>query len=154
MVLRFLFLACLISVPLLSLSQESGKEKSRVADTKPSAVASKTVIVYVAGDVLSPMGVRMGDSNPTTILKILEVAGGPNPTASLHKAKIIRKGENGRLEIPVDLTDILSGKAPDITLQADDILFVPRSSAKSSRKQIQIYDVPSSVPLRGPIYNR
>jgi hypothetical protein len=57
MVLRFLFLACLISVPLLSLSQESGKEKSRVANTKPPAVVPEKIIVYVVGDVHSPMGV-------------------------------------------------------------------------------------------------
>jgi polysaccharide export outer membrane protein len=150
MLLRFLFLVCLISVPPLSVGQESGKEKSRVADTKP-VVVSKKAIVYVVGDVHSPRGVDIADTG-STILKILAMAGGPNPTASLHKAKIIRRAENGPIEVPVDLRDILSGKAPDITLQADDILFVPRSNAKSSGKQI--YDVPSSVPLQGPIYNR
>ncbi len=95
----------------------------------------------------------MEDTGPITVLKILEMAEGPNPTASLHKAKIIRKGENGRIEIPVDLKDILSGKAPDMTLQAGDILFVPRSSSKSAaRKPLNeiFYDVPPYDPLQGP----
>jgi hypothetical protein len=130
------------------------KEKLRLPDTKPPAVVSKKVIVYVVGDVHSPKGVDIADTGGT-VLKILAMAEGPNPTASLHKAKIIRRAENGPIEVPVDLTDILSGKSPDITLQADDILFVPKSNAKSSRKQRDdFYDVPSSVPLQGPIYNR
>ena len=57
-----LFLSCLISAHL-SLSQESGKP--RVPATKPPAVVSKD-IVYVVGDVHSPVGVRMGDTAPTT----------------------------------------------------------------------------------------
>jgi polysaccharide export outer membrane protein len=104
------------------------------------------------------MGVGLEGTGSTTVLKILAMAEGPNPTASLHKAKIIRKTENSRLEIPVDLTEILSGKAPDVTLQAGDILFVPRSSSKSAGKPlIEIfYDVPPYDPLHGPtpIYNR
>ena len=138
MALRFLFLACLVSVPIFSLSQESSKETSRVADTKPAAVVPKTVIVYVVGDVHSPTGVGITDARPTTVLKILEMAEGPNPTASLHKAKIIRKAKMLAIEIPVDLTDILSGKAPDITLQAGDILFVPRVVQQGPQPQTRI----------------
>jgi len=105
------------------------------------------------------MGVGIGNTGPITVLKILAIAEGLNPTASLHKAKIIRKGENGRIEIPVDLREILAGKAPDVTLlHAGDILFVPHSPSKSARKpQIEIfYDVPPYDPLHGPtpIYNR
>ncbi len=153
-----LFLVCLISAHL-SLSQESHKANSRVPATKPSAVVSKGGTVYVMGDVHSPMGVSMGDTGPITVLKILAMAEGLNPTASLHKAKIIRKGENGRIEIPVDLKEILAEKAPDVTLLAGDILFVPRSSSKSVPRKPPneiFYDVPPYDPLQGPtpIYNR
>jgi len=156
MLLRCLFfLVCLISAHL-SLSQELSKP--RIPATKPPAVVSKD-IVYVMGDVHSPMGVRLEGTGPTTVLKILEMAEGPNPSASLHKAKIIRKGENGRIEIPVDLKEILTGKAPDVSLQAGDILFVPRSSSKSAPRKPPneiFYDVPPYDPLQGPtpIYNR
>ena len=157
MVLRFLLL-CLISIPLLSLCQESGKAKPRVPDTKPPEVVSKAGIVYVVGDVHKPMGVGMGDTGTTTVLKVLANAEGTNPTANLHKAKVIRRGENGPTEVPVDLKEILVGKAPDMTLQASDILFVPRSPSKSARKpqNEDFYDVPPSDPLQGPtpIYPR
>jgi protein involved in polysaccharide export with SLBB domain len=158
MVLRFLSLACLISVPLLSLSQESGKAKPRVPVTKSPGAVSKAGIIYVVGDVHKPMGVVMKDTGPITVLKALATAEGANPTASLHNAKILRKGENGPTEVPADIKEILSGKAPDVTLQADDILFVPRSAGKSARKpqNEHFYDVPPSGPLQGPtpIYTR
>lgn len=156
MVIRVLFLACLFSVPLLSLSQESGKEESRVADSKPPEAVLKAGTIYVVGDVHKPVGVPWKDTAPITVLQVLSMAGGVNPTTSLHKARVIRKGENGPTEVPVDIKEILAGKAPDVTLQADDILFVPSSARKSARKpqNEDLYDTPPSVPLQGPIYNR
>ncbi len=150
MVLRVLSLACLISVPLLSLSQESGKAKPPVPDTKPLDAD----IIYVAGDVHKPVGVPLTNAGSVTVLQALATAEGINPTASLHKAKIIRKGENGRIEISIDLKEIFVGKAPDVTLQAGDILFVPRSTSARKSPYENFYDAPSSVPLQGPIYNR
>ena len=152
MVLRFLFLACLISVPLLSLSQESGKEKARVAGTKPPIGVSKTGIIYVVGDVHRPMGVAMKRTGPVTVLQALATAEGTNPTANLHHAKIIRKGQYGPTEIPIDLKKIGQAKTPDVTLQAGDILFVPRGNRRLTEEYL--YDAPPSVPLQGPIYNR
>jgi polysaccharide export outer membrane protein len=81
------------------------------------------------------MGMSMKDTSPITVLKALATAEGANPTASLHHAKIIRKGENGTTEVRVDIKQIMQAKAPDVTLQADDILFVPRSVGKSSCKR-------------------
>ena len=43
----------------------------------------------------------------------------------------------------------MQAKAPDVMLQADDILFVPSSAGKSARKP-QYYDAPPSDPLQGP----
>ena len=157
MSLRCLFLlVCLFSAHL-SLSQESGKANPRIPVTEPPKVVSKGGIVYVVGDVHKATGVVMGDTGPTTVLKVLAMAKGVKPTASLHKAKIIRKGEHGPTEVPVDIKEILAGKAPDVTLQADDILFVPRSASKSSMQKIEIYyDVAPSAPMQdaAPIYIR
>ena len=72
----------------------------------------------------------MKDTGAITVLKALAMAGGANPTASLHHANIIRKSENGPIQVPVDIKEILAGKAPDVTLQAGDILFVPIVAVK------------------------
>ena|SRR5437868_6354117 len=151
MLLRFLFLVCLISAHLC-LSQESGKAKPRVPVTKPPEVVSEAGIVYVVGDVHAPTGVVMEVTGPITVLKALAMAEGANPTANLRNAKIIRKDENDTTKVPVDITKIMEAIAPDVTLQADDILFVPSSAGKSARKpKNDFYDVPLSAPLQGPI---
>jgi len=44
--------------------------------------------------------------------------------------RIVRKGPTGMTETVVPLKKMLEAKAPDVTLQADDILFVPISGAR------------------------
>jgi hypothetical protein len=42
----------------------------------------------------------------------------------------MRKGAAGMTETPVELKKILKAQAPDLQLQADDILVVPTSTGK------------------------
>jgi hypothetical protein len=52
-------------------------------------------------------------------------------TAAKKSARIIRTNQDGsKTEIPVDLGKIIRGKAPDATLAANDILFVPDSKGR------------------------
>jgi polysaccharide biosynthesis/export protein len=88
-------------------------------------------IIYVVGDVGRPSGL-MVDNGTLTVLQALALAGGANRTAKLNDARILRKsdGPNGLSETPLKLKKMLEAKAPDVTLQANDILFVPLSGAK------------------------
>jgi len=86
-------------------------------------------IIYVVGDVGRPSGLLV-DNGQLTVLQALALAGGTNHTAKLGGARIIRKGPNGMTETPVQIKKMLEAKIPDLTLQADDILFVPVSAAK------------------------
>lgn len=99
-----------------------------------TVVVSKAGIVYVVGDVRQPSGFVM-DNPQLTVLQLIALAQGANPTASLDHTKLIRKTENGMTEIPVSVKKIMESKAPDVRLQADDILFVPSSAAKSGTKR-------------------
>lgn len=45
-------------------------------------------------------------------------------------ARIIRKTPSGMTETRIQLKKMLEAKVPDVTLQADDILFVPLSGAR------------------------
>lgn len=94
-----------------------------------TVVVRRADIVYVVGDVSKPSGFLM-DSGSLTVLQAIALAGGTNRTAKLSAAKIIRKGPGGMTETPVQLKKILSAKAPDLSMQADDILFVPTSAAR------------------------
>ena len=57
------------------------------------------------------------------------------PDAALNKSKLIRRTPNGPKEMPLHLKDMLASKAPDVRLQAEDIIFVPNSAAKSASKR-------------------
>lgn len=92
---------------------------------------TKADLIYVVGDVKKPSGIIMEDRDDLTVLQAVAMAEGVNRTASKNKAKIFRKTEDGgKIEIPVRLGDILAGKAPDPTLAANDILFIPDSRGK------------------------
>jgi len=86
-------------------------------------------IVYVVGDVGRPSGLLV-DNGTLTVLQALALAGGTNRTAKMSGARIVRKTPSGMTETPLQLKKMLEAKVPDVTLQADDILFVPVSGAR------------------------
>jgi len=91
-------------------------------------------IIYVVGDVGRPSGLLV-DNGSLTVLQALALAGGTNHTAKMGGTRIIRKGPTGMTETKVPLKKMLEAKAPDINLQADDILFVPLSGARVAAGQ-------------------
>jgi polysaccharide export outer membrane protein len=92
-------------------------------------IVRKADLVYVVGDVGRPSGFLM-DSAHLTVLQAIALAGGTTHTANLGGTRIIHRGPDGLTETPVELKKILRAKAPDVTMQADDILFVPTSATK------------------------
>jgi polysaccharide export outer membrane protein len=86
-------------------------------------------IIYVVGDVGKPSGLLV-DNGTLTVLQALALAGGTNHTAKMGGVRIIRKGPTGMTETRVPLKKMLEAKAPDVTLEADDILFVPVSGGR------------------------
>jgi polysaccharide export outer membrane protein len=93
-------------------------------------------VVYVIGEVRRPGGFVLNDKQSISILQVLAQAEGLAPTASPQNSKIIRPipGAN-RIEIAVNLKDLLQGKIKDMTLQPEDILFVPDSYAKGALRR-------------------
>jgi len=122
------------SVMLSNDAMESAKSNIEVfpGDT---VVVSRAGVVYVVGDVHKPSGVIMDNGTDMTVLQALAMAEGTNPTAKLNNAKLIRTTATGRQELPLALKDMLSSKAPDMRLQAEDIIFVPSSAAKSAGRR-------------------
>jgi hypothetical protein len=148
MLLRLPLSVCLIFASLLSLGQESGTVKPRVPRVPAGPGAfSKAASIFVVGEVHTPTGVVLEKNRRITVMDALELAEGANPTANLHGAKIIRKGENGPTEIPVDIRKILAAKASDVALQAGDVLFIPRGKSPQKKRVDLYYDVAPSAPL-------
>ena len=97
-------------------------------------VVSKAGIVYVVGDVKEPMGIIM-DNPHFTVLQAIAMAHGTNPTAKMGSAKLIRSVDGAPTEVPIPLDKILAAKSTDVTLHADDIVFVPNSLAKTATRR-------------------
>ena len=91
-------------------------------------------LVYVIGEVHKPGGFVLHDQETVSVLQALSMSEGLLHTAGPQKARILRaqSGQGQRQEIPVNLNHILDGKAEDVTLRADDILFVPDSKPKTA----------------------
>jgi len=117
-----------ITVPLRS---SNGELTSNIAlQPGDTVVVQRAGIVYVLGDVGRPGGFVI-DSDYMTVVQALALAQGAATTASLNKAKLLRRTASGVKEIPLPLKAILQSKIPDQVVQAGDIIFVPSSAAKS-----------------------
>jgi polysaccharide export outer membrane protein len=90
-------------------------------------------IVYVVGEVRKPGGFVLQNNENISVLQALALAEGPTHTSAIGQTRIIRTdpATGRRTEIPMNLSKIFSGKAPDTYLQPKDIVFVPNSAAKS-----------------------
>ena len=71
-------------------------------------------------------------------LQVLSLAEGLDAMASAKSARILRQDEGGgaRTEIPVNLRNIMQGTASDISLRANDILFIPDNKARSAGMRV------------------
>jgi len=100
-----------------------------------TVVVGKAPVVYVVGEVVTPSGFLLDGTESLTVLKAIAMAHGTVHGARLDGTKVIRKNDKGFIEIPVPLSKIMSAKADDVELQADDIVFVPTSAAKNAARK-------------------
>lgn len=87
--------------------------------------------VYVIGNVKRTGAYPIGDGDDTTVLKVIAMTEGllqyTNKNAFIYRRE---GGKSDRSEIPVELSRIMTHKAPDIHLQPNDILYIPDSTGK------------------------
>ncbi len=82
--------------------------------------------VYVVGNVRKPGSFPVEDASDTTVLKMLAYSEGLLPHS--HKTAFIYRKEPGsgvKNEIPIPLQQIMARKAADISLQPNDVLYIP-----------------------------
>ena len=117
----------------LDLPRNLADDLSKDVEVLPgdTILVPRAPIIYVVGDVGRPSGLLV-DNGTLTVLQALALAGGTNKTAKMGGVRIIHKGPTGLTEQEVPLKKMLRAQAPDITLQADDILFVPVSGARAA----------------------
>lgn len=116
----------------------SGKDLAANIEVRNGDVinVSSAQVVYVVGAVTKPGGFPMTDvSSGVSVVQAVALAEGLKTVAS-HHALIVRQStsESARLEIPVDLGQMMAGKTADVPLAPNDILYVPKSGTKMTLK--------------------
>jgi len=91
-------------------------------------------MVYVIGEVQRAGGFVLTDGKAISLLQALALAGGLDKMAQPKRAGLLRPSPEStqRTEIPVDLTKIMAGHAPDVPMLPGDILFVPNNTPKQA----------------------
>jgi polysaccharide export outer membrane protein len=91
----------------------------------------KAGIVYVLGDVAHPGGYVMQNDSQLTVLQAIALAAGTSKTASEKRVRLVRTIDGLSHSIDLPLRDMERGRAPDVPLRANDILYVPFSLTKN-----------------------
>jgi polysaccharide export outer membrane protein len=86
--------------------------------------------IYVMGNVKKPGAFPVQDGFDTTIMQMLALAEGLMPFANKQAFIYRREAGGNKNEIPVSLDKIMNRKAPDVTLAANDILYIPDNHGK------------------------
>lgn len=96
-----------------------------------SILIPRAGIVYIVGNVAKPGGYVLDGRNTLTVEEAMGLAGGGGHAAKLQKAELVRSLPDGRKEmIDIAVNQIFAGKAPDVALKDQDILYVPTDTRK------------------------
>ena len=116
----------------IELSKDPAAMAANNVELQPgdTVIVAKAGIVYVLGEVYRPGGFISNSTGGVTVLQVIAAAGGPTHLASAGKTKLLRRGANGVVQTRIPLQKLLEGKASDIPVMPDDILYVPSSRVK------------------------
>jgi polysaccharide export outer membrane protein len=113
-----------------------------------TVIVPKAGIVYVLGQVTKPGGYVSTSNGGFTVLQIMAAAGGPTYLASEDKTTMMRRGPNGLMKnTTIPLGKMLRGKMGDMSVQPDDILYVPLSGAKAVFSPVTIFSLASQAAI-------
>jgi polysaccharide export outer membrane protein len=118
----------------------SGKDAASVPEVKNGDLISVSAaqVIYVVGSVTKPGGFTIADpSAGVSVVQAVALAEGLKSVAS-RRGLIIRQStsDRARLEIPVDLGQMMAGKMTDVQLAPNDILYIPSSGTRKTLKAL------------------
>ena len=103
--------------------------------TGETILVSRCGVVYVGGNVGRPGAYPICESNHTTLSQVIALAQGTKPNSYTNRTILLRSSGTGtRVVQKVKLEDMLRGRTVDITMQPDDIVFIPPSALKATGK--------------------
>ena len=133
----------------LHISKDPVEMAASNVDLQPgdTVVVPRAGIVYILGEVTRPGGYVLNSTGGITVLQIVAVAGGPTHIASAGKTRLLRRTENGFQEQQIDVKKLLRGKAQDVSVRNEDILFIPSSALKQTMNASALVAVAASTAI-------
>jgi polysaccharide biosynthesis/export protein len=119
----------------------SGHDSAENIIVKPNDVISipRTSVVYVLGQVRKAGGFPLNSHDSISLVRALSLAEGLDRNASPKRARIMRAaaGDSNKADEQqlVNVQDILAGKAEDIQLHPNDVLYIPNSATGSAARR-------------------
>jgi polysaccharide biosynthesis/export protein len=119
-------------VKLRSVMTAATREDNIVIRPHDIVSVPRADMVYVLGEVPRAGAFPLNEREAVTILQAVSLAGGLTSYANAKEARILRRsGSNkGRTEMAINVKAIVSGSQPDVSLQSEDILFIPSSTSR------------------------
>ena len=120
-----------VQVDLKSLMEAQNSSENFLIEPHDVISVPAAQLVYVVGRVKKAGGFALGGRPSLSVVQALALAEGFDPLAAPERARILRRGATLEQQIPVDMKKVLAGKAEDILLHPNDILYVPNSFGKA-----------------------
>jgi polysaccharide biosynthesis/export protein len=128
------------SVQIIDMTRlQKGEDLSANAEVQNGDIISVSAsqVVYVVGAVTKPGGFTLTDpGSGMSVVQAVALAQGFTSVAATHHGLIIRQStsDTARQLVPVDIAQLVTGKATDVRLAPNDILYIPESGTKKTLK--------------------
>ena len=103
------------------------------ADVRPGDLVAvvRAGNIFALGEFQRPGTYPLLGARRLTLMQAISLAGGPTSTAGLSKVRVFRQnGDGTRIEFTVDFAKLAKGESPDFAVEAEDIIYIPRSGAR------------------------
>ena len=118
-------------IPVESLIDEADPALNLVLDGGEEIRVPEAGRIFVVGNVNHPGAFPMPDPDEASVLRLIAMAEGLSPYARKHAYIYREEPDTGvKSEIEIELSKILNRKSPDVSLQIDDILYIPDNRKK------------------------
>jgi polysaccharide export outer membrane protein len=122
-----------VEISMDSLTQSVNPAEDLVLQPYDLVVVERADRIYVSGEVAKQGTIELAERPSISIAQALSESGGFTKEASREKVRILRAiaGTSRRAEIDIDVKKVFEGKANDFPLQPNDVLYVPRATARA-----------------------
>ncbi len=123
-----------VEISLNRLMETTSPAENLVLEPYDVIHAFTQEMVYTQGEGLKAGAYPLSDRDSLSVIQLISLAGGLVPKSSPEKSKILRPilDTAKRAEIPINVKDIMSGRANDYPLMPGDVLYVPGGSVLKS----------------------